>query len=115
MQPANTPEGVLVRLKNKLCIALNIDIYMLKVLIDRFVNSVFANNPKSKTHFAKTNIQNELTKPKISIKVFFKFLRIINAKKVKIEVTVTTMRDRVVTVSEEINFSENPHDPEEDN
>lgn len=110
MQAANTPEGVLVRLKNKLCIALNIDIYMLKILIDRFVNNVFANNPKSKTHFAKTNIQNELTKSKISIKVFFKFLRIINAKKVKISVTVTTLRDREITVSEEINFSDHPHD-----
>jgi hypothetical protein len=105
---SNTPEGVLIRLKNKICIALNIDIFKLKLLIDKFVNNSFSISPGSKTHFAKVNIYNELTKNKMTIKVFFKFLRILNIKKVKLSITITTPKDKEITVSEEINlFSSN--------
>ena len=101
---SNTPEGVLTRLKNKICIALNIDIYKLKLLIDKFVNNSFMVSPHSKTHFAKVNIYNELTKSKMTIKVFFKFLRILNIKKLRITLTVTTIKDTELTVFEDINL-----------
>lgn len=100
----NTPEGVLVRLKEKIRIALGFDLLYLKLLIDKFVNNSFAITPSSKTHFAKVNIYNELTKNKITIKVFFKYLKILNIKKVKIAITITTARDKEITVSEEINL-----------
>ncbi len=100
----NTPEGVLVRLKEKIRIALGIDFYTLKLLIDKFVNNSFSVTPSSKTHFAKVNIYNELTKNKITIKVFFKYLKILNIKKLNISITIVTARDKEITVSEEINL-----------
>lgn len=103
-QISNTPEGVLIRLKNKICIALNIDIFKLKLLIDKFVNNNFNTTHGSKSYFAKVNIYNELTKNKMTIKVFFKFLRILNIKRVRIAVTITTIKDKEVTVSEDINL-----------
>lgn len=108
MSRPNTPEGILARLKDKLMIMLNIDFYSLKSIIDRFVKNRFANMPGTKkTHYAKTNLYNEITKDRLSIKVFFKFLQIIEAKKVKITVTVTTKKDVDVTVEEEIMFHHN--------
>lgn len=101
---SNTPEGVLVRLKEKLRLELGIDVSVLKILIDQFVTTTFQGITSSKTHFAKVNIYNELAKDKMTIKVFFKFLRIIKIKKVKITIEITTPRDRVVSVSEEINL-----------
>jgi len=101
---SNTPEGVLVRLKEKIRLKLGLDVYNLKVLIDRFVSNASQGVTSSKTHFAKVNIYNELSKPKMTIKVFFKFLKIINIKSVKISITVVTPKDREVTVTEEINL-----------
>lgn len=101
---SNTPEGVLVRLKDKLCLELGIDVYKLKVLIDKFILNIFQGVTNSKTHYAKTNHYNELSNNKMTIKVFFKFLKIINIKNVRITITVTTARDREVTVSEDINL-----------
>ena len=40
----------------------------------------------------------------MTIKVLFKYFRIIDAKKVTISVTVVTRRDVTVTVEEEVNF-----------
>lgn len=99
---AHTPEGVLVRLKDKLWAALELDPYKIKMLIDRFVTTSFEGVTSSKSHFAKVNIYNELTKPKMTIKVFFKFLNIISIKKIRISITVTTLRDRDVTVCEDV-------------
>lgn len=101
---SNTPEGVLVRIKEKVRLKLGIDISVLKILIDQFVSNTFQGVTSSKTHFAKVNIYNELSKDKMTIKVFFKFLRIIKIKKVKFTVEVTTARDRVISVEEEINL-----------
>lgn len=101
---SHTPEGVLVRLKEKLRLKLGIDASVLKILIDRFVSNTFQGVTSSKTHFAKVNIFNELAKNKMTIKVFFKFLKIISIKKVTITITAVTMRDREVSVSEEINL-----------
>lgn len=105
----NTPEGILVLLKTKLSKSLGITPQMLKNLIDHFVTVNFGNMP-SKTHFAKVNIYNELTSPKMTIKVFFKYLLIARIKKVEIIVIATTTHDKVVEAREEfnlINFGDN--------
>ena len=112
---SHTPEGVLVRLKEKLRLALGIDTSVLKILIDRFVTNTFQGVTSSKNHFAKVNIYNELAKNKMTIKVFFKFLKIILIKKVEIKITVTTQRGREISVSEEINlFKTDTGDSDED-
>lgn len=100
----NTPEGVMVRIKNKVCLALNINTQTLKLLIDRFVSMKYGRT-SSKAHFDKVNTYNELSSDKMTVKVFFKFLRIIQIKKITISVTVTTVRDKEVTVSEDIFMS----------
>lgn len=100
----NTPEGVLMRLKEKVCLGLELDPFKLRLLVDRFVTNTFSTSPGSKINFAKVNINNELTKNKMTIKVFFKFLKILNIKKVRFSVTITTARDKELTVFEDINL-----------
>lgn len=100
----NTPDGVLVRLKNKLSIAMGIDIHKLKVLIDRHVMRTFNGKVNSKTHFDRVNAYNELTRDKMTIKVFFKFLRMLDIKSVRITVEVTTKQDNTFKVKEDIDF-----------
>jgi len=101
---SNTPEGILVRLKDKICLEAGIDVHRLKILIDKFVLNAFQGVVSSKTHFAKVNHYNELSKNKMTIKVFFKFLKIINVKRVKISITLTTLRDKEYTVTEDISL-----------
>lgn len=101
---SSTPEGVLVRLKEKICIALGIDVSKLKILIDQFVTTHITRDTTSKSHFAKVNYYNEISKDKMTIKVLFKFLRIIKIKRLKITFTLVTVRDREITVSEDINL-----------
>lgn len=103
-EPVNTPDGVLVRLKDKLCLALGIDVHKLKILIDRFVLKAFNGVTNSKVHFDKINTYNDLNKPKMTIKVFFKFLKIAEIASVRISITATTKRGVTVTVHEDINF-----------
>ena len=100
-----TPESLLVRLKNKLSLELGINAYSLKLLIDKFITNVVRLDNSSKAHYAKVNIYNELTKEKMTIKVFFKFLRILNIKRVRFDVTIVTMKDKEITVSEEVTLS----------
>lgn len=101
---SNTPEGVLVRLKNKICLTAGIDIYKLKLLIDKFVVSKYKGVESTKSHYDKINTYNQLSKNTMTIKVFFKFLKIINIKSVRISVTITTSRDKEMTVHEDINL-----------
>lgn len=115
-QRSNTPEGVLARLKSELVIALKIDAFKLKLLIDRFVNNRFSATPGSKTHFTKVNIYNELTKNRMTIKVFFKFIRILNiVKKIRITVTITTIKDEEITVYDDVNLFTDEEFEGEDN
>jgi len=93
-----------MRLKEKICLALEIDPFKLRLFVDRFVTNAFAASPGPRTNFAKVNINNELTKNKMTIKVFFKFLRILNVKKIRFSITLTTIRDNEITVSEDINL-----------
>lgn len=109
----NTPDGVLARLKHKICIALNIDNTRLRMLIDRFVLKVFNGVENTRTHYDKINIYNELSKNRMTIKVFFKFLRILDLPKVRITVTVTTRRGDEITVFEEINNFANDYSSSE--
>lgn len=103
-EPSNTPDGVLARLCDKLNIKLGIDHHRLKILIDRFVMKVFNGVQNTATHYDKINTYNEIIKNRMTIKVLFKYFRIIDAKKVTISVTVVTRRDVTVTVEEEVNF-----------
>ncbi len=102
--PSNTPDGVLARLCEKLNIKLAIDESRLKILIDRFVMKVFNGIQNTATHYDKINTYNEINKNRMTIKVLFKYFRIIDAKKVTIRVTVVTRRDVEVSVEEEVNF-----------
>ena len=99
-----TPEGVLARLKGKICLIVGLDTARLKMLVDRFVTLHYGLSGTSKALFTKTNISNELTKDTMTIKVFFKFLRVLNIKHVKFTVTVTTIRDEKIEVSEDFNL-----------
>jgi len=103
-EPSNTPDGVLARLCDKLNIKLGIDHHRLKILIDRFVMKVFNGVQNTATHYDKINTYNEIIKNRMTIKVLFKYFRIIDVKKVTISVTVVTRRDVTVTVEEEVNF-----------
>ena len=103
-ETVNTPDGVLVRLKNKLCIALGVDTHRLKILIDRFVMRAFNGVTNTSMHFDKINTYNEINKNKMTIKVFFKFLKIIDIKTVTISIKVVTRRDVEVIVSEDIHI-----------
>ena len=102
--PSNTPDGVLARICEKLNIKLAIDESRLKILIDRFVMKVFNGIQNTATHYDKINTYNEILKNRMTIKVLFKYFRIIDAKKVTIRVTVVTRRDVEVSVEEEVNF-----------
>ena len=102
--PSNTPDGVLARICEKLNIKLAIDESRLKILIDRFVMKVFNGIQNTATHYDKINTYNEINKNRMTIKVLFKYFRIIDAKKVTIRVTVVTRRDVEVSVEEEVNF-----------
>lgn len=99
----NTPEGSLVWLARKLQLAMGIDPFALKWLVDQFVTKAFHPSPNSRTHFAKVNIYNELTKPKMTIKVFFKFLRIVKIKKFTFVIRATLHNDEVVEVEQDFN------------
>lgn len=113
---SNTPEGVLVRLKNKICILLGIDAHLLKLLIDRFVTIAFNGTVTTKLHFAKVNNYNDLTKPKMTIKVFFKFLKIISVKynisSIRITIDINTAKGDKFTVHEDISLFNSGADDE---
>ena len=104
---SNTPDGVLVRLKDKLCIASGVDVHKLKILIDRHVMRTFNGVTNSKTHVDRINTYNELTKDKMTIKVFFKFLKMLDLESVKITVAVKTRTGIEYSVQEDINFMSN--------
>lgn len=101
---SNSPDSVLARLKDKLNLTLGIDIYKLKALIDQNAAKSFNGKVNSKVHFDKSNAYQELTKDKISIKVFFKYLLLLNLDKARISVTITTKRGKEYTVYEDIKF-----------
>lgn len=108
---SNTPEGLMVNLKDKLILVMGLDVFKVKALIDRFVTTKMHVLGGSRSHFAKTNIYNEIFKSRMTVKVFFKFLRIINAKSVTFTVTVVSHDNKIYTVSHEAPIL---HTPETD-
>lgn len=104
MKPSNSPEGVLVRIKNKLCILLDLNSTRLKLLVDKFVRENMQTSG-SKTHYTRVNTYNEFTTDKMTIKVFFKFLRIIEIQSVEFTVKVKTKMGREVSATESIKLS----------
>lgn len=104
IESVNTPDGILARLCSKLNLALGIDNHRLKILIDRFVMKVFNGVQNTNSHYDKINTYNEIVKNRMTIKVLFKYFRIIDIKKVTIRITVVTRRDVEVSVEEEVNF-----------
>ena len=111
----SSPDNLLVTLKNKIMLKLNIDHHKLKYLIQNFVKTAFNSTAGAKIHYTIINLTNELTSPKMTIKVFFKFLNIIRIKKITFNITLLTITDREVTITEEINLSTLVDDPEADN
>lgn len=101
-QDLNTPEALFVRLKNKIMLKLNMNVYGLKLLIDKFITQNFPELAQNKPHYTKVNIFQEFCKNKMTVKVFFKFLRILNIKKVVFVVRLTTYNDKEIEVSEEV-------------
>lgn len=104
MKPSNTPEGVLVRIKNKLCIQLDLNSTRLKLLVDKFVRENMQTSG-SKTHYTRVNTYNEFTTDKMTIKVFFKFLRIIEIQSIEFSVKVRTKMGKEVTATESIKLA----------
>lgn len=108
-----TSEGVLVVLKGKLFDAMKLNVETLRLAIDRYI-SIKHGKGYSKSHFDKVNTFHELTSDKMTIKVFFKFLRILRIKKVTITMTVTTQFDKLVTVEEDVYLYMDPSKGETD-
>lgn len=107
----NTPGGVLVRLKNKISLAMKIDPSKLKVLVDRYVMKSFKGRVNQRVHYDRVNTYGELTRTEMTIKVFFKFLKILDPKSVKISIEIVTRRGDVYNVSEEIRFMKSLDEP----
>lgn len=100
----NTPEGVLVRIKNKINLAMHINTQTLKLYIDSYVSSKY-NKSSTKAHFDKVNAYVDFCRDKMTIKVFFKYLRVLRIKKISFTITVTTARGHEVTVTEDIHMA----------
>ena len=109
----SSAESVLVRLKNYIAKGFFINAPTLKTLVDEFVSKKYGRG-NTKSHFDKVNTYNELTTDKMTIKVFFKFLRIIKIQKVTFTITVTNIRGKEVTVSDTINIALHPAKGEQD-
>lgn len=103
-EPVRSPEGVLVKLAMALSRELRIDPPYLKLLVNDFVARTHKRTD-AKAHFTKVNIYNEILQTKMTIKVFFKFLRIAKMKNVTIQITGETVRGEVVTVQEHFDMS----------
>lgn len=92
-----TPGGVLVSLMNgiKKKLGLYEDIGRYKEVIEAFVNNDMAYE-SSRSHLAKSALFNELSKPSISIKVFYKFMRLVGGESVTLSVKLKTRDGQVI-------------------
>lgn len=101
----SSPESVLVRLKDKISLAMGIDIHKLKMLIDRHTLRSFNGVTTTKTHYDKVNTYKSLTDSRLTIKVFFRFLAILGVRKVRFTIDIETDRGTKVTVFDDITFA----------
>ena len=95
---------MLVGLKSKLCAKIGLDHANMKKLIDSYTVNEMKGINNSKSQFTKMNYYQQFYKPRMTIKTFFKFLRVINVVNVKLSVTITTVRGREITVEDDINL-----------
>lgn len=100
-----TPDGILVRLSEKLQLVMKIDIHKLKMLIDKYTATFYNGRNTNRVHFDKVNTYNEFTRNKMTIKVFFKLFRILNLASVKLGLVATTVDGLVYQVEEEVTFT----------
>lgn len=103
----NSPESVLAILKLKICQSLGITTTNLRLLIDHFVAVNFGNKNVG-SHYMRVNMFNEISSPRMTIKVFFKFLLIIQIKKIEFTIRVTTAKGKVGEITHPINFVTDP-------
>lgn len=93
-----SPESVLVSLRDKVMLSLGMTHTTLKMAVDKFVRENMQTTG-SKTHYIRGNTYNEFTTDKMTIKVFYKFLRIIGIESVEFSVRVRTKTGRQAQVS----------------
>lgn len=101
----NSPESFLSKLKYKLCIALEITESTMKLLVDKFVLDNFGNRSVG-SHYMRVNTYNELSSGRMTVKVFFKFLHIIQIRRIEFNLKVTTRSGKIAEITEEVNFAE---------
>jgi hypothetical protein len=101
----NSPDSFLVDIKEAISASMGLDGHTLAKCVDRFVSKLLPDLDSVKKRYICTNILGELSKDKMTIKVFFKFLRIINIKKIKFNIEVTTAKDNIHVVQKEVNFT----------
>lgn len=99
----NTPGGMLANLAYKLKIAKRLEITGIKSAIDKFVMIAFA-RAKTKSHYAKVNMYNEITAKEMTIRVFMKFLHILEPRKVVFHLEFTDRNGEVTVVSEKVDY-----------
>jgi len=97
----NVPDAVLVRIKHKILQGLGIDSTALKLIIDNYVNKHITTTSTDRQR-AKVNLYNEFTNNKLTIKGFFKLLKVLNVEEVEFKVTIKTKRKIAVSVKERI-------------
>lgn len=95
----------LVRIKDKILLSLNIPFRVLKSLVDRYVESKSSETPFTK-NFEKVNLLNSFNKNKMTIKVFFKFLKVILAEEVEFVITIKTKTGKSITVREQVRLED---------
>lgn len=97
------PDGVLAVLARRILATYGINsstMHILKNLIDRYVSNELNLTTDFKKSYAKSNLYNELTKNKMTMKVFIKLLSILRIKKFTITVGFVTLKDEYKEVSE---------------
>lgn len=107
---AKTPDGILARLARQILALKNIDHKpeVLKILIDRFLeknSEGISATTEHRKHYIKSNLFNEITKNKMTMKVFVKFLMIMQIKKVVFIVRFVDNTDEQREVSQTFNLN----------
>lgn len=96
------PETILSRMTNKIMLMLHLDASKIKNQVNAYAHLISKNKSTVGLYQTKMNFVSNLTKPKMTIKTFFKFLIILRAKKVDFHITVTLSNGKVLEVHEKI-------------
>lgn len=102
---ARSPEGIIARLANKIYISMGLtNATALKSVVLRYIAN-FNNDNQLRHYYTKVNLYNEITKDKMTFKVFMKLLRVLGIKHVTFTIKLTTATDQEVTVTEDISLA----------